>query len=178
MRPINVFVEDLKKVGIGVKVEELSWSTYAKRLDKYEYDIAPAAWGGTRLKDPESMWHSRTADEPSSNNMAGVKDRVVDSLIEWQKTEPDIAKRKANMQRLDDRLNALQPYILTWEQDSEWLLYWNKFGTAPYVYGKHHDEECITTYWYADAAKAKALEEATKGGKALPAVPAEVRYGK
>jgi microcin C transport system substrate-binding protein len=178
LRPINVYVEDLKAVGIRAKVEELSWSTFAKRLDKYEFDISSAAWGGTRLRDPESMWHSRTAKEPSSNNMAGVQDKVVDSLIEWQKTEPDLAKRNANMARLDDRLNAIVPYVLLWEQEAQWVLYWNKFGTAPYVYSKADDEECITTYWYADKAKAEALAQAMRDGKDLPPAPAEVRYGK
>jgi microcin C transport system substrate-binding protein len=178
MRPINVYVEDLKAVGILAKVEELSWSTYAKRMDKYEFDMGLAAWGGVRLRDPESMWHSRTAKEPSSNNVAGVQDKVVDSLIQYQKTEPDMEKRRANLAKLDDRLNELRPYVLLWEKDSQWLLWWNKFGTARWIYPRNNDEESITTYWYADPAKEKALAEAMQSGKSLPPPPAEVRYGK
>lgn len=178
MRPINVYVEDLKAVGIRAKVEELSWSTYAKRMDKYEFDLGLAGWGGTRLRDPESMWHSRTAREPSSNNMAGVQDKAVDSLIQVLKTESDMEKRKAIMSRLDDRLNEIRPYVLLWEKDSQWLLWWRKFGTARWIYSRHNDEECVTTYWYADPEMEKDLAEAMKAGKALPPPPAEVRYGK
>ncbi|MEO7424823.1 MAG: extracellular solute-binding protein [Fibrobacteria bacterium] len=178
LRPINVFVEDLKKAGILVKVEELSWSTFAKRLDNYEFELASAAWGGTRLRDPESMWMSRTATEPSSNNMAGVQDKVVDSLIEMQKSAPDLERRNAILIKLDNRLNEINPYILLWDQDSKWLLYWNKFGTAKYGYGKFQDEDCISTYWYADAGKQAALAKAMAGNAALPMPAAEVHYGK
>jgi ABC-type oligopeptide transport system substrate-binding subunit len=110
--------------------------------------------------------------------MAGMADKGVDSLIEALKREKDLPKRTELMVALDTRLNGMLPYVLTWEQDSEWILYWNKFGTAPYVYGKFYDYECITTYWYADAEKEKALSQAMKEDKALPPVPAEVRYGK
>ncbi|MEO6098651.1 MAG: extracellular solute-binding protein [Fibrobacteria bacterium] len=178
LRPINVYVEDLKSVGILAKVEEMSWSTYAKRMDKYEFDLGSAGWGGTRLRDPESMWHSRTADEPSSNNWAGVKDKVVDSLIEAQKQAPDLESRNVINTRLDDRLNELLPYILLWEQDSKWLLSWNRFGGAKYVYSRFQDEDCISAYWYADPAKEAALKKAMADGSALPLPPSEVRYGK
>ncbi len=178
MRPLNVFVEDLKKAGISAKLEELSWSTYAKRMDNYEFDLAQAAWGGTRLRDPESMWASHTAVEPSSNNIAGVQDKVVDSLIELQKGAPDLEARNAILTKLDDRLDEINPYILLWEQDSKWLLYWNKFGTAKYGYGKFQDEDCISTYWYADAGKEAALKKAMAANADVPAVSAEVRYGK
>lgn len=177
LRPINVFQEDLKSAGILVKVEEMSWSTYAKRMDKYEYDMASAGWGGVRLRDPESMWHSRTAGEPSSNNWAGVQDRVVDSLIEVQKGLKDLNARNEVLAKLDDRLNEILPYVLLWEQDANWLLYWNKFGTAKYVYSKYAGEDCITTYWYLDPARDEALKKAMAKGEAVPPAPSEVRYG-
>ena len=178
LRPINVYVEDLKAAGILAKVEELSWSTFAKRMDNYEFEMASAAWGGTRLRDPESMWHSRTAVEPSSNNMAGVQDKTIDSLIELQKSTVDLEARNAILAKLDDRLNAINPYLLLWEQESKWLLYWNKFGTAKYGYSRFADEECISTYWYAEPAKDKALRQAMSAGTSLAPPPAEVHYGK
>lgn len=176
LRPINVYLEDLKAVGIVPKIETMSWSTWLKRMDNYEFDMGWAAWGGTRLRDPESMWHSRTADQPSSNNIAGVKDKVVDSLIEVQKTEMDLEKRNAILRRIDNRLTALMPYTLMWDQESVWVLYWNKFATSKHVYPKYDDEDAVTAYWSVDPEKEKALSEAMKAGKSLPREPIEARY--
>lgn len=176
LRPINVYLEDLKAVGISAKIDQMSWSTWLKRMDTYEFDMGWAAWGASRLRDPESMWHGRTADQPSSNNVAGVKDKAVDSLIELQKTEMDLDKRNAIMKQIDERLVDIMPYVLMWDQDSKWILYWNKFGTARKVYSKYDDEDCITAYWFVDPAKDKALQEAMKSGKELPRPPLEVRY--
>jgi microcin C transport system substrate-binding protein len=176
LRPINVYLEDLKKVGISAKIDVMSWSTWLKRMDTYEFDMGWAAWGAARLRDPESMWHGRTADQPSSNNVAGVKDKIVDSLIELQKTEMDLDKRNEINKKIDNRLIDIMPYLLMWDQDSKWVLYWNKFGTPKYVYSKFEDEDCITTYWYQDPAKTKALEDAMKSGKDLPVAPLKVHY--
>jgi microcin C transport system substrate-binding protein len=176
LRPINVYLEDLKAVGISAKIDQMSWSTWLKRMDTYEFDMGWAAWGAARLRDPESMWHGRTADQPSSNNVAGVKDKTVDSLIEAQKTVMELDKRNEIMKKIDNRLADIMPYVLMWDQDSKWVLYWNKFGTPKSVYSKYEDEDCITAYWYVDPAKESALDEAKKSGKALPIPPAEVRY--
>jgi microcin C transport system substrate-binding protein len=176
LRPVNVYLEDLKKVGISAKIDQMSWSTWLKRMDTYEFDIGWAAWGASRLRDPESMWHSRTANQPSSNNVAGVQDKTVDSLIELQKTEMDMDKRNAILKKIDNRLVDIMPYILMWDQDSRWILYWNKFGTPKSVYDKFDDDDCITTYWSADPAKEKALSEAMKSGKGLTPPPLKVVY--
>lgn len=176
LRPVNVYVEDLKKVGVGVKLDVMSWSTWLKRMDTYEFDMGWAAWGASRLRDPEGMWHSRTANQPSSNNVAGVADKAVDSLIELQKTEMDLEKRNAILKQIDNRLLDIMPYLLMWDQDSRWVLYRNKFATPKSVYSKFDDEDCITTYWSADAAKEKELEEAMKADKALPVPPLKVVY--
>ena len=177
LRPVNAYLEDLKAVGIPAKIDQMSWSSWMKRMDNYEFDMGWAAWGGTRLRDPEGMWHSRTADQPSSNNIAGVKDKVVDSLIEIQKTEMNLEKRNAYMRALDKRLHDIQPYALMWEQESNWILYWNRFGTPKSVFSKFGDNSGITTYWFADPGKEKALKDAQKNGASLPNPPADVHYG-
>lgn len=176
LRPINVYLEDLKAVGITAKTDQMSWSTWLKRMDTYEFDMGWAAWGASRLRDPESMWHSRTADQPSSNNVAGVKDKIVDSLIQAQKTEMDMEKRNAIIKQVDERLVDIMPYVLMWDQDSKWVLYWNKFGMPATVFSKYADDDCITAYWSVDPAKEKALAEAKKSGASLPIAPLKVRY--
>lgn len=176
LRHLNVYVEDLKAVGILARIDQISASTYAKRMDKHEFDLSWSAWGASRLRDPEPSWSSATADEVSTNNYPGVKDKVVDSLIELQKTELDLAKRNANLAQLDMRLNELVPYVLMWMADHTRLLYWNRFGTPRYVLDKFDDEGSIPVYWWLDAAKDKSLKEAQGRDASLPVVNGDVHY--
>lgn len=172
LRHYNVYLEDLKKAGIDAKVEQMSHATVRRRLDNHEFDLYWVAWGAGRLRDPQASWESATADEPASNNIAGVKDRVVDELIEAQKTEMDLGRRNAILRKLDDRLTALMPYVLLWQSDNTRLLYWNRFGTPRHVLDKYNREDAIIPYWFVDAEKERALQ----ARETMPVDTAAARY--
>ena len=176
LRHYNVYVEDLKKVGISAKIEQLSQSTLSKRVDGHDFDLYWAAWGAGRLRDPEAVWSSSQADPIAANNYPGVKDKQVDSLIEAQKTEMDLGKRNAMLKQLDKRLNEIVPYVLLWQADNSRLLYWNKFGTPKHVLDKFSREDCIITYWFIDPVKEKALENARASNASLPVDTGDVKY--
>jgi microcin C transport system substrate-binding protein len=176
LRHHNVVLEDFKAVGIRAKIEQVSYSTLSKRMDNHEFDMYWVSWQADRLRDPEAGWVSKTADEISTNNYPGVKDKVVDSLIELQKTEMDLDKRNRILVELDARLNEIIPYALLWIADNDRVLYWNRYGTPKYVYDKYRDSRCIPIYWWEDPAKAKALKEAMDAGKSLPVVDEDVHF--
>jgi microcin C transport system substrate-binding protein len=176
MRHLNIYLEDLKAVGINAKIELLSRSSFTKRVDSQDFDMIWVNWGASRLRDPEAMWSSRTADEIATQNYCGVKDPEIDALIEQQKTEMDLTVRNEILKKIDARLMEISPYVLLWQSGSARLLYWNKFGTPPNVLSKFGDERGVIAYWWYSAEKAKALEEAMRNGAALPAEPAEVHY--
>lgn len=149
----NVYLEDLKKAGIDARVEQMSHSTITRRIDEHDFDLYWAAWGASRLRDPEAQWHSSTADEPASNNFPGFKDAEVDRLIEAQKNEMDLGKRNAILRAIDKRLTILVPYVLLWQSDNTRLLYWNRFCTPKHVLDKFSREDAIIPYWFVDAEK-------------------------
>ncbi len=180
MRHLNIYLEDMKAVGIRAHVELTSQSTWTKRIDNHEFDMVWAAWEAVRLRDPESMWSSKTADDIATQNYCGLKDAEVDRLIEAQRTEMDLGKRNEIDKQIDQRLMALGPYVLMWQSPSSRLLYWNRFGTPKYVLSKYSDngpEGDPLEYWWYDPAKAAALDDAMKRDVSLPALPAEVHYG-
>ncbi len=173
---LTIYVEDLKKVGIDASIEVVSLATYRKRLDQHEFDLAWQNWGATRLRNPEAMWSSKTADDVATQNLSGVSDPLIDSLIEQQKTELDINKRNAILGQIDNRLTEIVPYVLLWQSDKHRLLYWNRFGTPQYVLDKFNREESALVYWWLDPKKSAALDEALKTNKALPPQPETVEY--
>jgi len=181
LRHLNIYIEDMKAVGIRAHVELTSQATWTKRIDNHEFDMVWAAWSASRLRDPEPMWSSRTADDIAGDNWCGVKDPDVDQLIEAQKTEMDLDKRNEIDKQIDARLMAISPYVLMWQAPSARLLYWNRFGTPKYVLSRYSEggaENDSLVYWWYDPAKAAALDNAMKNDATLPAVPGEVHYGK
>jgi microcin C transport system substrate-binding protein len=176
LRHLNIYVEDLKAVGIRANIEQLSWASWMKRMDEQEFDLSWVPWAAERLRDPEPMWHSSTASDVATQNRSGVKDPEVDRIIEAQRTEMNLAKRNDLLRQLDNRLTAIMPYVLLWQNDRTRLLYWNKFGTPKSVLNKFEREDSITTYWWTDPEKVAALEHARRTNSALPPAPAEVHY--
>ncbi len=172
----NIYLEDLKAVGIQARLEPVSAATFTKRVDDQDFDLVWSNWSASRLRDPETMWHSKTADEIATQNHSGLKDAAIDALIESQKQELDGAKRAEILRKIDARLVAIVPYVLLWQSDRNRLLYWNRFGTPDDVLDKFNREDAAIVYWWFDAKKSAALDAAQKAGQALPPVPAEVRY--
>jgi microcin C transport system substrate-binding protein len=176
MRHLNVYVEDLKAVGVDAKIDQVSYSTLVKRMDHQDFDMYWAAFAYDRLIDPEAAWSSKTVDEVASNNYPGVKDKAIDSLIELQKGEFDMEKQHAILRQIDDRLLRIMPYALLWQADHTRLLYWRRFGTPKSVLDKYHRENSIPEYWWSDPAQSKALDEAMAGGKSLPPPETDIHY--
>jgi microcin C transport system substrate-binding protein len=147
-----------------------------KRVDEHDFDMVWRNWGASRLRDPETMWHSRTANDVATQNISGVQDPAIDALIESQKQEMDINKRNAILREIDDRLTATMPYVLLWQSDRSRLLYWNRFGTPKHVLDKFNREDAAIPYWWFDAEKSAKVDEAIRADRALDPLPAEVRY--
>jgi microcin C transport system substrate-binding protein len=171
-RHINIYMEDLKKVGIKARIEQLSLSSVRKRLDNHEFDLYWVNWGASRLRDPETMWHSSTANQIATNNISGVQDPMIDAFIESQKTEMSLDKRNEILKKMDKRLNEIIPYIFLWQADHHRILYWNRFGTPKYIFDKFGREDSIIAYWWLSPEKDTILKEAMKDNNALP-MPAE-----
>jgi microcin C transport system substrate-binding protein len=176
MAHLNIYLEDLKSVGIQASVDQVSESTLSERVDHYNFDMVWRSWEAVRLENPESMWSSKQAGEVAGQNICGVKDTEVDSLIEQQKTEFDAGRRKEILKKLDARLVALCPYVLLWNSNDVRLLYWNRFGTPKSVLSKFQDESDALIYWWFDPDKSRALDDARQNGMALPALHADVHY--
>jgi len=176
LRHITKFQEDLKTIGIDSKIETVSRSTFSQRIDDASFDLCWLAWGAGRLSDPEAAWHSKTANDKGTNNVPGVQDSIIDSLIETQKTEYDINVRNSILQSLDARLTEIIPYILLWQSDNNKILHWNRFGYPKSLYDKFNREESIPVYWWYSVEKARKLQDAQKKDEKLPIPEIDVIY--
>ncbi|MEQ8350371.1 MAG: extracellular solute-binding protein [Leptospiraceae bacterium] len=176
LRHLNIYLQDLKSVGIEASIDQVSLSTARKRLDEFEFDLYWINWGAGRLKDPEPMWHSKTADEKGSINLAGIKDERIDALLEAYKTAPGPQQRTNLLKQMDRRLYELHPYVLLWQADSHRLLYWNRYGIPDNPLAKYGSDDAVNTYWWVDPDQEELLKKSRKNNEAMKKAPATVEY--
>ena len=97
------------EVGVRVEVEELGWhELVGERLLSRDFDAVLLSWEIPYERDRYQVWHSSEAG-PGEGNFPGLRDRVVDDLLERLRYEEDPAEVKACTARLQDAIARLQP---------------------------------------------------------------------
>ena len=165
---LAIFMEDLKDVGIEMKIDMKDWAAWLKDMDDFNYQMTWAAWSSSLYKDPEGMWSSKEADRKGGNNITGFKDKKVDELIEAQKQIFDLNKRNDIVREVDKIIYDACPYVLLWNIDYVRLLYWNKFGMPDTVLSKYGDESASYWYWWKDEDLNAELTDAMEQKLSLP----------
>src|SRR3546814_18017785 len=99
---------NLRRLGIEVRPRLVDTSQYIQRLRARDFDmfIANVAQSLSPGNEQREYWGSAAADEPSSRNYAGIKDPVVDELIELVIAAPS---RESLIQR-----NSALDRVLLW----------------------------------------------------------------
>jgi microcin C transport system substrate-binding protein len=159
-RIVFPFVRNLARLGIDARVRVVDQSQYINRLRTFDYDMIVAGWPSTESPGNEQreFWTSAAADSPAGSNYAGIKDPVVDQLVELVISAPDRASLVARTRALDRVLLSGYYVIPNWHVRMQRILYWDKFS-RPAVTVKAGTS---IAYWWYDAAKAARLEQARK----------------
>jgi len=171
----KVVQEDLAKAGIKLNLKELDTRTLMKKVSELNFTLHSQAWTGSIFPNPTSMWGSKLADEPHSNNTPGFKDPKVDALCEEYDRTFDRKKQIELMRRIDRLIFRRHPYALAWYGDFDRILFWDKFG-HPRTYftkignsGKYRaGYPDILSLWWKSPEHMKALESAMAAGTDLP----------
>ena len=124
------FAKNLERLGITMRIRTVDSAQYIKRLETFDYDMIVGIWGQSLSPGNEqrSFWSSAAADRPGSRNYIGIKDPVVDELIELLIAAPDRESLVQRTRALDRVLQWGHYVIPQWHLDLDRLAYWNKFG--------------------------------------------------
>jgi microcin C transport system substrate-binding protein len=171
---LAIFAEDLKDVGIELKINKKDWPAWARDMDEFNFQMTWAAWTTSIFKDPQAMWSSREADRKGGSNITGFKNKRVDELIEKQKRIFDINERNHIFREIDQIIYRQVPYVLLWNINYHRLLYWNKFGTPPWLEPKYGDEYSPIEYWWIDEDSMADLQDAMQSNSSLPQKPPSI----
>ncbi len=162
------YVRNLKRLGIEAKPRLVDTSQYVNRLRAFDYDMIWAGWGQASSPGNEqrNYWGTAAADNPASRNFAGIKNPVIDQLIELVIQAPSRESLVARTRALDRVLLTHQYMVPNWHLPAVRLVFWDKFG-IPDVLPK--DGPWVEAWWF-DADKAAKLETAKQDDTSLTAV--------
>ena len=151
------YQRNLAKLGIDMNIRFVDTSQYINRLRGFDFDMIIFGIGQSLSPGNEQrgFWGTAAADQPGSRNVAGIKDPVIDELIELVISAPDRESLVARTKALDRALlwghyvvpNLVAPY--------DRMAFWNVFGRPEAVplYGRS------TSNWWWDSQKAQGLAD-------------------
>ncbi|MEL6746868.1 MAG: extracellular solute-binding protein, partial [Pseudomonadota bacterium] len=153
-RIISPYIANLKRLGVAANIRRVDPSQYEDRVKRFDFDATIRRFVFSPTPGPvlNTMFSSRSADTPSSFNMAGVNDPVVDALIERSQSAKSRAEFRVAMKALDRVLRAGHYWVSNWYKAAHNVVYWDKFGkpdVKPTL-----DRGIIETWWYDDARAA------------------------
>jgi microcin C transport system substrate-binding protein len=148
-------VENLKRLGITVRVRTVDTAQFERRMETFDYDMTVVAFPQSLSPGNEQreFWGSRAADQPGSRNVLGIKSPAIDALIEELVQAQDRASLVARTRALDRVLQYGYYVIPNFHLGFFRVAYWDKFG-RPAVSPKY--ALGLDTWWVAPAA-AQAL---------------------
>jgi len=154
------FAKNLERMGITARVRTVDVAQYEKRMETFDFDMAVALFPQSLSPGNEQreFFGSPAADQPGSRNVLGIKNPVIDELIEELIKAPDRASLVAHARALDRVLQYGYYVVPQFHLGAFWVAYWDKFRrpeTAP-KYGLGIDT------WWVDP-NAEQSVEAKKG---------------
>jgi microcin C transport system substrate-binding protein len=124
------FARNLARLGIEASVRTVDTAQYKNRLDHFDFDMVVHVWGQSQSPGNEQLgyWGAESADEAGGQNLAGIKNKAVDALIEQVIAAPDRESLVARTRALDRVLLWNHYVIPQWHLGLDRLVWWDKFG--------------------------------------------------
>ncbi len=145
------FIQNLEKIGIKATFRIVDTSQYVARMQSFDYDMTISTIGQSLSPGNEQreFWHSSKAEINGSRNYIGVRDPVIDALIDMVIAAPN-REELIHRTRALDRVLLWGHYIVPqWHINAWRIAYWDKFGkpatTAAQSLG------VADTWWAKDA---------------------------
>jgi microcin C transport system substrate-binding protein len=143
------YVNNLSKLGVNASYRTIDPALYIDRLNRFDFEMTVNVFGQSQSPGNEQRdyWHSSSADRNGSRNLIGIKDPVVDQLVEkiiYAETQEELT---AACKALDRVLWYGYYVVPNWYVARHRVSYWNKFNhpeTLPLYY---NPTQALMTWW-------------------------------
>lgn len=155
-RLIGPYVKNLQAIGVPATIRRVDPAQYERRTKSFDYDVKIQRYvmrltPGVELKN---YWGSESANAEGSFNLSGIKDPVIDALIDKVMAAQSRSEMVTATRAIDRVLRAGHYWVPHWYKASHGMVYWNRFS-RPAV--KPLYDRGLDTWWF-DADKASKLK--------------------
>ncbi|XZG71336.1 extracellular solute-binding protein [Chitinibacteraceae bacterium HSL-7] len=150
LRVFLAYARNLEKLGIQAKPRQVDFALYQKRLEQFDFDMTTLRFGdsqspGNELRD---NFGSKAATTPGSGNFMGVRDPVVDAMVERVIAAEDRATRVTAVRALDRVLRAGAYVVPHWYSANHRVAF-DKHLRQPATLPRYYSPEpwMLMTWW-------------------------------
>jgi microcin C transport system substrate-binding protein len=124
------FVKNLERLGVSARVRTVDAAQYEYRVKQFDFDMTVELLPQSMSPGNEQTdyFGSASASTPGSRNLAGIRDPVVDRLIEALIAAPDRPALVARTRALDRVLLWGHYVVPHYHLGAFRVAYWNRFG--------------------------------------------------
>lgn len=124
------YARNLERLGITARVRTVDATQYQNRMNDFDFDMTVGLFPQSLSPGNEQrdFWTSEAAATPGSRNILGVRDPVVDELVDLVIAAPD-RKSLITRTRALDRVLLHGHYVVPhWHSREFRVAYWDKFA--------------------------------------------------
>jgi microcin C transport system substrate-binding protein len=148
-RVMAPYVKNLQKLGIRASYRTIDPALYTRRIQKFDYDMIVNVFPQSQSPGNEQRdyWHSSTADKEGSRNLIGLKNPIVDELVDkiiYAETQEELT---AACKALDRVLWYGYHVVPNWYVANHRVAYFDLFQqpkTLPLYYSP---DQALLTWW-------------------------------
>ncbi|WP_297021927.1 extracellular solute-binding protein [Thalassospira sp.] len=146
----------LKQLGIDMDIRLIDTGQWVNRIQAFDFEVTTFWWTQSLTPGNEQrvFWSSEAADQPGSRNFAGIKNPVVDAMIENVASADSWEELVASTRALDRVLLWGDYVIPQWYLGGDRMVWWNIFGRPDTVPLKGMS----IMRWWMDPDKAAKLQ--------------------
>jgi microcin C transport system substrate-binding protein len=126
-RWLNPFVQNLKKIGVTANIRVIDPAQYQNRMNDFDFDMTTMVipQSDSPGNEQRDFWQSAKADIKGSRNYIGIKNPVVDSLVDQIIAAPTRADLVTRTRALD-RILLWNHYLVPGWHYAKWRVAWWK----------------------------------------------------
>ncbi len=124
------YAENLRALGIAVRVRTVDTAQYQRRMEQFDYDMTVEVFGQSESPGNEQRdyWSTAAARVEGSQNTLGIQDAAIDELVNAIIAAPDRAALVTRVRALDRVLQWGYYVVPNWHSTSDRVAYWDRFG--------------------------------------------------
>jgi len=170
-RWMTPYQQELKKIGIDLKLKFMEWNSIIKNIDERNFQIFAYGYSGLVTPNPETSMKSELADKNDNNNIQGFKNARVDELLPIYDSTFSIPEQIKIINEIDRISYDTYMKSYWWNPRGLRIAAWDKFGMPDYGLTRYAQLSYVLSQaaglWWYDAEKADALKEAKANKKDL-----------